>query len=467
VKFLGFNLPAIRQRAAAYSVVPERGWYPLIRETFAGAWQRNHFPVRHETVLSNITVFRCISLISGDIAKMPFRLVQVGSDGIWKDSTSPSFSPVLAKPNSYQNRIQFIENWVNSKLAAGNAYVFKERDSRNVVVGLCVLNPRFVRPLVADNGDVYYELRKDYLSGLPEAVVTVPASEIIHDRWNCFFHPLCGLSPIWACGLAATQGISIQEHSARFFQNGANPGGVLTAPGRINDETAERIRENWQEKFTGPNTGRLAVLGDGLKYEAMSVNALNSQLIDQLKWTAEAVCSAFGVPPHKAGLHADASRITDIEALGQQYYEDCLQVHIESIELCLEEGLRIPDQYGVKFNLDSLLRMDTATMVKSIEAAVGAGVMKPNEGRWKLNMGPVEGGDTPYLQQQNYSLAALAKRDAKDDPFGTNTPKPAAPAAADTPPPAPPADGGKSDPEFWLTADMAVAATLNLEQPCA
>ena len=41
-----------------------------------------------------------------------------------------------------------------------------------------------------------------------------------------------------------------------------------------------------------------------------------------------------------------------------------------------------------------------------------------NEGRALLNYPPAEGGDTPYLQQQNYSLAALNKRDQKDDPFG-------------------------------------------------
>jgi phage portal protein BeeE len=35
---------------------------------------------------------------------------------------------------------------------------------------------------------------------------------------------------------------------------------------------------------------------------------------------------------------------------------------------------------------------------------------------------PVAGGDSPYLQQQNYSLAALAKRDSSPDPFDKATP---------------------------------------------
>jgi len=63
--------------------------------------------------------------------------------------------------------------------------------------------------------------------------------------------------------------------------------------------------------------------------------------------------------------------------------------------------------------------------------------MSPNEGRSKLDLKPVDGGESPYLQQQNYSLAALAKRDAQADPFAPNTPNtPAAPAPAAADPPA-------------------------------
>src|SRR6185312_14046419 len=113
---------------------------------------------------------------------------------------------------------------------------------------------------------------RDDLSGLhDDKNVVVPASEIIHDRMNCLFHPLVGLSPIYAAGLAATQGLHIQGNSATFFKNGSNPGGVLTAPGAISDETAARLKAAWATNYSGENAGKVAVLGDGLKYEAMAV----------------------------------------------------------------------------------------------------------------------------------------------------------------------------------------------------
>ena len=101
------------------------------------------------------------------------------------------------------------------------------------------------------------------------------------------FHPLVGVTPLYACGLAAQQGLTIQTKSEQFFRGGSHPGGVLTAPGEIGEDQAQRIKVYWEENFTGTNSGRVAVLGKGLKYEAMTVNAADAQLIEQLQWSAQ------------------------------------------------------------------------------------------------------------------------------------------------------------------------------------
>lgn len=438
-----FGFEVTRTQKALAPVDNRQGWFPIVREPYAGAWQTN-VEVNLDSVLSHSAVFRCVSLIASDVAKMRIRLVQVDDDGIWSETTSPSYSPVLRKPNRFQNRIQFFTNWMESKLTRGNAYVLKERDNRGVVIRLYVLDPTRVKPLIADDGSVYYELRQDTLAGLPESAVVVPAKEIIHDRWNTLFHPLVGLSPIFANGLAATQGQAIQNMSAGFFQNGAQPGGVLTAPGAIADETAKRLKEHWDANYTGKNRGKVAVLGDGLKYEPMTAKMVDSQLVEQLKWSAETVCSVFGVPAYKAGV-GPAPAYNNVEALNQQYYSDCLQIHIESVELCLDEGLELKAPYGTEFDIDDLLRMDTATQIEALTKATTGGLMKPDEGRKKLGLKPTEGGDAVYLQEQNYSLAALAKRDAQADPWARGEPTP--PAA--TPEPA-------NDDEAQARATMAL-----------
>jgi phage portal protein BeeE len=129
----------------------------------------------------------------------------------------------------------------------------------------------------------------------------------------------------------------------------------------------------------------------------------------------------------------DPPTYNNIGSLNQIYYAQTLQKHFEALELLLDEGLGLTEvaghTYGTWFDLDDLLRMDAAALVESEAKAVGAGIKAPNESRQRLNLAPTEGGEGPYLQQQNYSLEALAKRDAQADPF--------APAPASAPAPAP------------------------------
>lgn len=397
---------------------PDRGgWWPLIRESFSGAWQHN-ITISQDTVLSFHAVFACQTLIASDISKLRIKLVAQDSDGIWTETKNGAYSPVLRKPNGFQNRMQFFENWVLSKLQRGNAYILKQRDGRGVVVRLYVLDPQLVTPLVSDSGDVFYELRVDNLTGVTERVI-VPAREIIHDRFNCFFHPLVGLSPIFANGLAATHGVSIQTSSTVFFQNGSQPGGVLTAPGAIGDETAARLKAYWDANYTGANRGKVAVLGDGLSYMPMATKAVDAQLIEQLKWSAEVVCSTYHVPPYKVGI-GQMPPYTNVQALNVEYYSQCLQVLIEAIELCLDEGLATGETLGTEFDLDGLLRMDSVTLMEVLDKAKGK--MTPNEQRKRLDLKPKTGGDSVYMQQQDFSMEALAKRDARDDPFSTEKP---------------------------------------------
>lgn len=401
----------IKKKSYPASVVNDNKWFVL--EGFTGAWQRN-IKWKRKDVVSHFAIFSCISLIASDISKLRIKYVKQDSNGIWQDSTLGKYA-FLEKPNHYQNRMQFFESWIISKLSRGNAYILKGRDNRGSVNRLYVLSPDCVQVLVSDSGEVFYQLSQDNL-GRVEQGVTVPASEIIHDRFNCLFHPLVGLSPIFACGLAAYGGIKILKNSAYHFDNMSRPGGILTAPGAITDENARRIKEHWEQNYGGDNAGKTAVLGDDLKYTPINVvSAVDSQLVEQLKLSADIVCATFHVPPYK--VIGNTPSYNNIEAMEAAYYSQCLQVLIESIELLLDQELDVPENTGFEFDLDGLLRMDTKTQVETLAAAVKGGVMPPNDAMRKLNLPPLEGGDTVYLQQQMYSLSALAKRDAQEDPF--------------------------------------------------
>jgi HK97 family phage portal protein len=409
------------------------GWFPLIREPYAGAWQRNdEWTV--DSVLAHPTVYSCVTIIANDIGKLRPKLMEQDADGIWSETTSPSFSPFLRRPNRFQNHIQFVQWWVMSKLLRGNTYALKQRDNRGVVVAAYILDASRVTPLVAPDGSVFYQINTDNLAGVQEEI-TAPASEVFHDRMNCLFHPLVGIAPLFACGVSANIGLEIQSNSTSFFGNGSNPGGVLTAPGAIGQDTADRLKEVWDTKFGGANSGKIAVLGDGLTFEPMRMSATDSQLIETLKWSDEKICSVFHVPAYKVGVGPPPA-YNNIGALATEYYSTCLQTLIEEYEACLDEGLGIDErnngkQYGVELDLKGLLRMDPMAQMDVAVKGVQGGITFTNEGRADLNLKPVAGGNVIFRQQQDFPLSVLAGRDSPDKPIVAPAIEPAAPVPED------------------------------------
>jgi HK97 family phage portal protein len=418
------------------------GWWPwgVVRESFSGAWQQN-VELRADTALSYYAVYACLRLISTDVGKMCLRLVEQDSYGVWSETNSPAFSPVLRIPNRYQTINKFIESWILSKLMHGNAYVLLDRDQRNVVVAMHVLEPARVKPLVTRDGAVYYEVQRDDLSGLQnESPYLFRASEVIHDTYIAPFHPLIGLSPIYACGLSAMQGLTIQNNSKNFFTNGANPGGMLTAPGAISDETAARLLATVNSKKAGDTL----VGGDGLKFEKFTMTAVDAQLIEQLRMTAEQVCSAFGVPPYLVDI-GPPPPYANFEPLLLKYHSQCIQSLTVNLEKSLDKGLGIVEkvdgkQYGTEFDIDDLIWMDTETRGNASQKS--SGVLSPNEQRKKYyGVGPVKGGEEPVLQQQNWPISQLAEREP--------------PTIPQAPPAQPSADG--EDDEDMPAEDMTAS----------
>lgn len=409
-----------------------QGWWPIIREPFTGAWQRNK-EEKLETLLNYPALYACVMRIATDIGKIPFVLSQRDANGVWTEITNPAYSPVLRRPNHYQTPQQFRERWALSKITQGNTYVLKERDARGVVVGLYVLDPCRVMPLISESGEVFYQLNNDYLNLVPDAYdnLTVPATEIIHDRCICPYHPLIGLPPIAAAYLPALKNLRILRSSAEFFANNAQASGILSAPGAISDETAKRLSDHWNTNFTGANAGKVAVVGDGLQFVTLASKSVDSQMVEQLRYSDEQICQPFGVPPFKIGLGTIPSGL-GVDAINQLYYDDALQTHIQAMECLLTEGLGATP-YKIDLDESVLMRMDAGKKAEFHKTLVGAKIETVNNARIEFNLKPLEGGDTIYMQQQDYPLSEvrnnkLPATQAEAAPVET-TPAPAEPDA--------------------------------------
>jgi HK97 family phage portal protein len=397
---------AISGKKSLNSVQDYHGGWRRISEPFAGAWQMNIEEKRGD-LITYPTLYACIDRIASDIGKLPFTLREWNESGISRRVSKPDYDLVLRKPNSYQTAAQFRECWALSKLTRGNTYVLKRRTARGLVIEMFVLNPDRVMPMVSDSGSVYYRLQVDALNSLPADYpaenLIVPASEIIHDRCMTIYHPLIGVPPLAAAHWPAIKNMKIMRSATSFFANNAQPGGLLTAPAGMSEADAKKIQDYWSSNFSGENTGKVAIIGADMKFTSFAVRSVDSQMVEQMRYSDEQICQAFGVPPFKIGIGGIPAGM-GVDGLNQLYYSDALQKHIEHMESLLDDGLGISAPLGLELDLEPLLRMDEGKRAEVATKLVAGAIETPNEGRARFNRAPLVGGDTVYLQQQDYPL---------------------------------------------------------------
>lgn len=429
MRLFGFEIGRAKAQGATISVPAARGvsyFLGPIMEAFGGAWSRHVVAESNENLLRFSPVYACVSRISKDISILRPMLMGPGKGGTKVEVTDPA-SPYLGlmrRPNPYMTWVQFLDYWMVCKLLYGNAYAIKERDARGIVTALYPIDPRRAQLNVStEDGAIYYSFTGDALARIPSGVALLDASEVLHDRSTCFWSPLVGVPPVYAAAAAGTLGMRIQNNSERFFANMSRPSGHLSFPNSIDPEQAKLLKQEMESGFSGVNVGRVMVTSGGAKFETMSIAAEQAQLAEQLKATVEEVARAFGMPLHKIQAGAIPT-YTNIASYNQQYLDDALKPHIEAFEALMTLEVVMKKEYSVELDLSGLFRMDPKTRAETAEILSRAGHLTPNEGRARENLPPVAGGDTCYLQQQNYSLEALAKRDAQEDPFGTAKPAP-------------------------------------------
>lgn len=400
-----FGLTIGRRKSA--QAVPDyrRGWRRIM-EPYTGAWQRNE-EISVGDLSSYPTLYACLSRIATDIGKLPFQLKRQDEHGIWRPVEAAAYSPVLRKPNGYQTAQQFRESWALSKLVDGNAYILKQRDARGVVVALYVLDPCRVRPAVTDAGRVFYEISYGQSQNLlpadyPGEQMMIPASEIIHDRINCLHHPLIGVPPLTAAAMAAGKNIRILRNSSAFFENSANPGGLVSGPAGLSEDDAAKLQEFFNANFTGDKSGKIAVVGADLKFTPFAFKAADSQLVEQMRYSDEQICQPFGIPPFKIGIGSIPAGL-GVDSINLLYMEDALHGHILAMETLLTEGLDTKP-YRVDMPEIELMRMDHQRKADYHGTLRDKGIEAVNEARLHFDYAPLEGGDTVYMQQQDFPL---------------------------------------------------------------
>ena len=299
----------------------------------------------------------------------------------------------------------FRETLMTHLLLWGNAYAQIIRNGKNEIVALYPLMPNKMSVDRDENGRLYYT----YYRGTDEAIknkefaVTLQPSDVLHIP-GLGFDGLVGYSPIAMAKNAIGMAIACEEYGAKFFANGAAPGGVLEHPGTIKDP--QRVRESWQSTFGGSgNANKIAVLEEGMKYTPISISPNEAQFLETRKFQINEIARIFRVPPHMVG-DLEKSSFSNIEQQSLEFVKYTLDPWVVRWEQALQRTLLSEEEKKTlffKFNVEGLLRGDYASRMNGYATARQNGWMSANDIREleDLDRIPAELGGDLYLVNGN------------------------------------------------------------------
>ena len=233
--------------------------------------------------------------------------------------------------------------------------------------------------------------------------VNLHPSDVLHIP-GLGFDGLVGYSPIAMAKNAIGMAIACEEYGAKFFANGAAPGGVLEHPGTIKDP--QRVRESWQSTFGGSgNANKIAVLEEGMKYTPIGISPEQAQFLETRKFQINEIARIFRVPPHMVG-DLEKSSFSNIEQQSLEFVKYTLEPWLMRWEQSIQRSLLLDGEkpvYFVKFNVDGLLRGDYASRMQGYATARQNGWMSANDIRELENLDriPAEDGGDLYLINGN------------------------------------------------------------------
>ena len=362
--------------------------------------------VTERSAMQMTAVYSCVRILAEAVAGLPLHLYRYKEDGGKEKALDhPLYLLLHDEPNPEMSSFVFRETLMTHLLLWGNAYAQIIRNGKGEVIALYPLMPN---RMVVDR-DIHGQLYYQYTRSTEEAptmkgvTVNLPPSDVLHIP-GLGFDGLVGYSPIAMAKNAIGMAIACEEYGAKFFANGAAPGGVLEHPGTIKDP--QRVRESWQSTFGGSgNSNKIAVLEEGMKYTPIGISPEQAQFLETRKFQINEIARIFRVPPHMVG-DLEKSSFSNIEQQSLEFVKYTLEPWLVRWEQSIQRTLFSPEEkkrYFAKFNVEGLLRGDYASRMSGYATARQNGWMSANDIRELENMDriPAEEGGDLYLINGN------------------------------------------------------------------
>lgn len=416
-------------REGPYFLPESGGWLPA-----GSAW--NFWQLGHDVERGwgqSAMVEACVSSYAQTLAMCPGNHWQWTEAGGRKRIVNSALTRFLRKPNAYQSISDFLLNATRDLLKNGNTYALALRNDRFEIVEMHLMDPYVSSARIAADGSVFYTLGgNEVIDRMIGSKLIVPSRDVLHIRMHTPENPLIGESPLVAAALQMAAGNAALRQQVQFYANSARPSWLLSTDQVLSLEQAQVLRQRWNEQASGMNQGGVPILTAGLKAEKVGATAEESELIDLLKLSDQAIASVFRIPLQILGI--GDTPFASTEALMQSWRAGGLGFILNHIEEAFGLLFKLsgqPDEY-LEFDTSALLRSAFKDRVDAWKSGVQGGIFARDEARRDFELAPVEGGDEPWVQQQDIPLSVAAEN-AKNPPEPPPPPAPPAPAEGDQP----------------------------------
>ena len=353
--------------------------------------------MNERTAMQTTAVYACVRILAETIASLPLHTYRYTESGKQKARDHPLYNLLANAPNPEMTSFVFRETLMGHLLLWGNSYSQIIRDGRGKVIALYPLLPDKMTVNRSEKGEIYYLYNKEG----QEYILT--KDEVLHIP-GLGFDGLVGYSPIAMAKNAIGMAIATEEYGAKFFANGANPGGVLEHPGVV--KNPQRIRDSWNAVYQGTsNAHRIAVLEEGMKFQPIGIPPEQAQFLETRKFQTEEICRIFRIPPHLIG-DLERATFSNIEHQSISFVVHTIRPWLVRIEQSINKSLFSESEkkeYFVSFVVEGLLRGDYESRMRGYSIGIQNGFMSPNDVRSLENMNPIpdeEGGNT-YMVNGN------------------------------------------------------------------
>ncbi len=342
----------------------------------------------------NPVVAACVGVYASTLNEPPLA-------AMYDDGTINRNHPVsllFRKPNPRMGQAEFWQIVWTYLAISGNAYIVKVRSAMGNIVELYPYSDAHVAPLLNDLGWVY---AYRYQSG--NITQDWPADDVIHIQNPAYRDPVNmhkGISPISVAWDKINTYNELQATIYSLVASNAVPSGVLSAPGDIPIATVESLKAQLRKRKDASGRERTdpLVLGSGMNYTQMGLDAQKLQAIETIQELETSICGAFRIHPAVVLTSAGLARST-YNNLASAYQEFTTLTRVpfwNALEEQLESGLRkeFPD-VQLQFDLGQVqaLQPDVDAVIYPVIAEFNANLITLNESRAKLGFEPVEDGD--------------------------------------------------------------------------